>query len=278
MRIDLHTHSTFSDGTLSPRELVRLAVKRSVSALALTDHDTTQGLPDFLSAGEHYGIEVVPGIEISTRHREYSLHVLGYGIRHNSGALENSLEKIQAARKERNHKILAKLQDFDIDISSQDLAGQGIGQIGRPHIARVLVERGVVKTIQEGFVRFLRRGGSAFVEQERPEADKVIAMIKEAGGIAFLAHPGSLDPSMKTLPGLINELKNFGLAGIEAYYPSHSPSTSRFLKKLAGELNLLISGGTDFHGEFGSNTPLGGSAATVTVPPEIWETMKNLLQ
>lgn len=278
MRIDLHTHSNFSDGTLSPPELVRLAARRGVSALALTDHDTTQGLPDFLSAGEHYGLEVIPGIEISTRHREHSLHVLGYGIRHNSGGLEKSLEKIQDARKERNHKILARLQDFDIDISFQDLAEQGVGQIGRPHIARVLVARGVVKTVQEGFVRFLRRGGPAFVEQERPEAEKVIAMIREAGGIAFLAHPGSLDPSLKVLPELVNELKNFGLAGIEAYYPSHSSGTSRFLTKLAGDLNLLISGGTDFHGDFRSNTPLGGSAATVTVPPEVWETLKSRLQ
>ncbi len=278
MFIDLHTHSTFSDGFLSPTELVRLAVHRKLRVLALTDHDTVEGLPEFLSAGRHYGIDVVSGIEISTRHGQHSLHILGYGIRHTSAGLEKSLLWIQEARKQRNDKILAKLQNLGIPISPQELAQQGIGQIGRPHIASILVNKGIVKTAQEGFVRFLRRGGSAFVEQERPEVEKVIAMITDAGGVSFLAHPGTLDPSLKIIPDLVRDLKNLGLQGIEAYYPSHSSTTNKAIRKLAEDLHLLISGGTDFHGDTRSNAPLGGSTGTGRIPAEIWPPLKKHLQ
>lgn len=278
MFIDLHTHSTFSDGSLSPTDLVRLAVRRKLRVLALTDHDTVEGLPEFLAAGTHHGLEVVPGIEISTRHGQHSLHLLGYGIRHTSAGLEKSLLWIQEARRQRNDKILAKLQNLGIRISPQELADRGLGQIGRPHIAGILVEKRIVKTAQEGFVRFLRRGGSAFVEQERPEVEKVIAMIRDAGGVSFLAHPGTLDPSLKIIPGLVKELKDLGLQGIEAYYPSHSATANKAIRRLAEDLHLLISGGTDFHGDSRSGAPLGGSAGTVRIPAEIWPPLKNHLQ
>lgn len=278
MFIDLHTHSTFSDGCLSPTELVRLAVHRKIRVLALTDHDTVQGLPEFLSAGKDHGLEVVPGIEISTYHGEHSLHILGYGICHTSTDLEKSLLWIQEARKLRNDKILAKLQILGIPISPQELADQGIGQIGRPHIASILVKKGIVKTAQECFVRFLRRGGAAFVEQERPEVEKVIAMIRDAGGVSFLAHPGTLDPSLKIIPDLVKNLKDLGLQGIEAYYPSHSSSANNAIRKLATDLHLLISGGTDFHGDTRSTAPLGGSTGTVRIPAEIWPPLKKHLQ
>lgn len=275
--IDLHTHSTCSDGTLSPSELVDHAVERKLAVIALTDHDTVSGLPEALDHARRFDIEVVPGIEISSRCQDTSLHILGYGIDHKNSEFAAFLAKLQKSRYDRNIGILERINTLGIHMELAELTDLAGDQIGRPHFAQLLIKKGIVGSMQDAFTRFLKRGGPAFVEHARPESDEVIEQIRNAGGIAILAHPACTDPSLSLIPTLIKKLRTQGLAGLEAYYPAHSKKTSKALLAIAGENNMLVSGGTDFHGKDRSSTPLGGSVKTVRIPLEIWENISTAL-
>ena len=246
--IDLHIHSTYSDGTLSPVDLVERARTLGLQAIAITDHDTVAGVPEAIASGIRTGIKVIAGIEISAWHRNRSLHILGYGLHHDHPILLAGLKDIQRARKARNMAILDKLNRHGIKIDHNELADLAHDQIGRPHIAQLLIRKGIVRGQDEAFARFLRKGAKAYVARKKFEAILAIKMIREAGGIAVLAHPGSLDPSLRSLPAILQSLQPAGLAGIEVYYPSHSASTITNLRNMAKQRGLLQSGGTDFHG------------------------------
>lgn len=278
MSIDLHTHSNFSDGTMSPSELVILARHRRVSAIALTDHDTMAGVDEALAAGAVLGVEVIPGVEISVswQHREY--HVLGYWADPADGGLAAALEKMQEARNGRNAAILEKLNEIGIAVSGEELHRiSGQGQTGRPHIARMLVERGVVKNMGEAFDRFLRKGEAAYVSRFTYEAVEAVTLIRQAGGLAVLAHPAQNDPELTRLPLVLADLVPAGLDGLEAYYPTHSSKTRKRLRALAVQNNLLLTGGSDYHGDVRPGTSLAGGKNTF-VPPELLEKMKERRQ
>lgn len=275
--IDLHTHSNFSDGTLSPAELIDLARQRGLTALALTDHDTVAGLDDFLAYGADKAIEVIGGIEISAWYGKESLHILGYGLDHNDPELNLALDQLQQARHQRNLKILDKLNSLGIDISYADLEYEENGQVGRPHIARALIRRGITGDFQEAFYRFLRRGGSAYVDSFRIHALDAIRLIAAAGGAPVLAHPAVMDPTLSGLPALLAELRQAGLVGLEVHYPAHSRRQYQDLLRLTAEHRLIATGGTDFHEELRNGVPLGGSCRSGRVPYSCYEELTGYL-
>ncbi len=249
--IDLHVHSNASDGTFAPAEVVRLAKVGGLKAFALTDHDTIAGLAEAVAAGETYGVEVIPGVEVSARFPGGSMHILGLGIDYDNGHLGERLAVLQNARAERNPQIIAKLNDLGIKITLEQVAKiSGHGQMGRPHIARALMESGYVRSIQEAFDLYLRNDGKAYVPKFRFPPPEAIAMIKDVRGVPVLAHPFTLNlGSAFALRNTLTELKAMGLAGIEAIYSEHTPEQEALYLRLAQELDLLVTGGSDFHGD-----------------------------
>ena len=247
--IDLHIHSTFSDGLLKPAEVVDLAESQGLKAIAITDHDTAAGTDEAMQRGNEKKIEVLAGIEISSWHGDTSMHILGYSFKHEDKKFNSRLQLLQDGRESRNIRIIENLNKLGIKVDLGELLHYSeYGQTGRPHIARLLVDKGVTKTIDLAFKYYLRRGAAAYAERFRFSALDAIAMIREAGGIAVLAHPSSLDPTLRSIPLLLKNLRKMGLEGVEVYYPSHSPKAVKALLQMADEMGLLITGGSDFHG------------------------------
>ena len=247
--IDLHIHSTFSDGVLKPAEVVDLAESQGLTAIAITDHDTAAGTDEAMQRGSEKGIEVITGIEISSWHGDTSMHILGYRFKHEDKQFQSRLQLLQDGRETRNVRIIENLNKLGIKVDLSELLHYSeYGQTGRPHIARLLVDKGVTKTIDMAFKHYLGRGAVAYAERFRFSAHEAIAMIREAGGMAVLAHPSSLDPTLRSIPSLLKDLCKMGLEGVEVYYPSHSPKAVKALLKMADEMGLLITGGSDFHG------------------------------
>ena len=249
MCIDLHTHSLYSDGSHSPQELVALGVANQLQCLALTDHDTVEGVAELLQHGQEAGLPVISGVEISTTLRQYVVHILGYGFDPLLPGLKKWLRPLQDGRARRNQTILEKLNTLGIDISEQDLqAVSAAGQTGRPHFAKLLVARGVVPTFEAAFSHYLGRNKPAWAPRFSYNASEAIAMIHQAGGKAVLAHPGMLSSDIRVIAPLVQELARSGLAGVAVYYPSHNKQCRRKLVQLAESEQLLVTGGSDFHG------------------------------
>ena len=247
--VDLHIHSTFSDGVLKPAEIVDLAVRQGLKAISITDHDTSAGIDEARQRAFGKGMEVLTGIEISSWHGETSMHILGYCFRHENKQFNSRLQLLQDGRETRNYRIIDNLNRLGIRVDVSELLHYSeYGQTGRPHIARLLVDKGVTKSVDLAFKHYLRRGAAAYAERFRFSAHDAISMIREAGGIAVLAHPASLDPTLRSIPSLLKDLFKVGLGGVEVYYPSHSPKAVKALLKMAAEMDLLITGGSDFHG------------------------------
>ncbi|MDH3217853.1 MAG: PHP domain-containing protein [Candidatus Krumholzibacteria bacterium] len=271
MRVDLHIHSTFSDGLFTPTELVAAAVKAKLAAISLTDHDSLDGFHEAACAGKENGVEVVPGVELSSQYQGRDLHILGYGVDPDDDAFQEMLRRFRERRHKRGLKIIEKLNVLGITIEPAEvLAKSGKGALGRPHVAAVLLEKGVVSRTGEAFDKYIAEGGPAYVPKYKMTAGEAIEHIHGAGGLAFVAHPGVFLEHMDELQALIDQ----GFDGVEVYHPTHSQTRSEELKKVATRNGLLISGGTDFHGFSGRDVPMGG----VKVPYELWEKMKARIQ
>ncbi|MGB3212593.1 MAG: PHP domain-containing protein [Desulforhopalus sp.] len=275
MSIDLHTHSTSSDGTMSPADLVTYAYKKGLTAIAVTDHDTIAGVDEALATGDNLGIEVVPGIELSVKYFDYNVHLLGYLFDYQDKKLHDALGQLQTGRVERNRKIIAKLNGLGLAIQFKELREiGGAGQNGRPHIAKLMIEKGFVRTMDEAFLKYLGQGRPAYASRYIYRAKEAIALIKDAGGIAVLAHPLQLDKSVGNFPHILHQLCDMGLDGIEVYYPTHSRQFRKQLISLAEEYSLLMTGGSDYHGDIRPGTTLAGGK-NVSVPPELLVRMKE---
>jgi predicted metal-dependent phosphoesterase TrpH len=275
-RIDLHLHTTHSDGSQTPTEVVRLAHEAGVSALAITDHDITTGLPDAIAAGQELGIEIIPGIEISSRHGESELHVLGYFIKWQDAQLNERLITLRESRHRRNPKIIELLQAAGIDITYDEVrAVAGSDSVGRPHIARVLMDKKVVTTAKEAFDRFLAEGKSAYVPRDLPCPEDAIRWIKDAGGLAVLAHPTWVKTVEGTLTDLARQLKEQGLDGVEVHYSTHTPRQTRTYLSLAKQLGLLVTGGSDFHGMTKPDIEVGIGKGSLHVPDHLLPKLKD---
>ncbi len=245
-RADLHTHSTFSDGVLSPTELIALAYRRGVRIMALTDHDTIEGLPEaFATAARYPDLTLIPGVEISTDIPGSEVHVLGHFIDWQDQEFQCRLQQMRQSRLGRARKMVDKLVALGKPVSwdrVQSLASEGA--IGRPHIARALVEAGRVATVNEAFDLYLNRNGPAYVQRERLAPAKVVEMITAANGLPTLAHPRELDG----LEELLSQLKTAGLIGMEVYYQDYSPEEVKRLHAVADRFALIPLGGSDYHG------------------------------
>lgn len=249
-KCDLHTHSTASDGQYTPTQLVKIAKERGLEALALTDHDTTDGLAEAIEAGNRYGLPVIPGIELSAK--EYpTFHILGYGFSPDSTVLQDFCHEMKARRDNRSERLLTFLREKGIELSLSEVAEIAGGNIiGRPHFAQAMVRRGYVSTNREAFDRYLdTEEYHEKVEREKPSVRECIQIIKASGGKVSLAHPYQIGIGDSVLEKLVAELAICGLDAIECYYPKYTLEQQRFYLHLAEKYHLYRTGGSDFHGE-----------------------------
>jgi hypothetical protein len=273
MAYDLHTHTFASDGTGSPAKNVHLAKTAGLTGIAITDHDTTAGLEEALEAGRELGIDVVPGIEISSVANGQDIHVLGYFIPLDDEIFLKRLEELRNARQLRNELILEKLKTLGINITMEEVSRkkkEKTGNLGRPHIAEVLVDKGIVGGIQEAFDIYLGKGGKAYANIPRIHPKEAIDLIRSAGGVPILAHPGLYhdDP-------LVLDLIKSGLAGIEVRHSDHSPEDEQKYRLLAEKYDLIQTAGSDYHGERNGvvfHAPLGSRQC----PDSVVERLRNL--
>lgn len=267
---DLHTHSEFSDGVLAPAALVQAARQAGLKALALTDHDTVQGLAEFVTEGLRQGILAIPGVELSTLYQDLEVHVLGYGCNPEDAALQSALDRFVAARRRRIEQMVGNLRALKVDISfEQVLAVAGKGALGRPHLAEALVRAGQVRNFDEAFEVWIGRRSRAYVEKYRLLPEEAVGLIHGAGGLAVIAHP--LIGRM-SYEGIV-KLLEVGIDGLEIRHPKLYAERGEQLKKLAEERGLLVSGGSDFHGGLRSQAPIGQSV----VPYEYAEAILKAL-
>ncbi len=276
-RIDLHLHTTHSDGSLRPSEVLALAKQADVTTLAVTDHDITTGIPEALAAGSELGIEVIPGVEIScSTDGKGELHILGYGIQWQDPRFNERLSALRASRHRRNPMIIERLRAAGLDITYGEVqALAGTESVGRPHIAQVLMQKKYVASAREAFDRYLAEGRPAYVTRELPTPAEAIGWIREAKGIAVLAHPTWVKESSAGLPLLVSALKDAGLAGVEVHYSTHSRSdTNRYLE-LSRKLDLLVTGGSDFHGLTKPDIAVGTGRGGLKVSPKLLAPLKE---
>ncbi len=275
--IDLHVHSTASDGSLSPLKIIERAKEIGLRAVAITDHDTIEGSAEALGYPPLPSLEILSGIEISAHVPSGTMHILGYLLRLDDSSLRQTLKRVQEARANRNIKIVERLQELGVPIQYDELtAVSGGGQIGRPHIAQVLVHKGAARSVDEAFRRFLRKGGAAYVSRYRLLPGEAIQMILRAGGVPVLSHPFTLDVRGEgDLEGLLVDLKGAGLKGMEVYYPEHGPERTTQYERLARRHGLVMTGGTDFHGEAKPRVQMGIGRGDLRIPYQLVEKLKE---
>lgn len=258
LRIDLHLHTTASDGQLAPSELIQLARVQHLDVIAITDHDTTAGLPEALQAAAGLPV-VIPGIELSAEDAGLDVHLLGYFVNTQDAAFQAQLVHFREDRERRGHQIVSKLAQLGKPVAWERVQAQADGgSVGRPHIARAMVEAGYVETVKEAFDLYLHTGGPAYVARERLTPESAIDLVHHAGGAAVLAHPGLLP----NYAAMVERLVTAGLDGVELNHPKNIPNVRDNLRALAAKHSLITTGGTDYHGP-DSDAPIG----SVTPPP-----------
>ena len=246
--VDLHTHSTFSDGTFTPEALVRRASKRHVSVMSLTDHDTTAGLSRFLAACGKGGIQGITGVELSAE-APYTLHIMGYRIDSAWRRLQEKLERLRENRRKRNALMVEKLVTLGVEISLEEVEAESGGEVvARPHIARVLVKKGFVRDIASAFNKYIGRGAPAYVASSRLSPEECLEAIDEAGGVSVLGHPGLMGLDEDHLFALLERLKDHGLWGLECISGHHGSGEIYYWMKVASRFGLFPTAGSDFHG------------------------------
>lgn len=282
--IDLHIHSTASDGTFSPAEILALAQDLNLAAIAITDHDTINGSKEALSIGVPPSLKFLTGVEISAAPPSSfpysgSLHILGYSIKIDNPLLNKTLAALQEARKNRNPGIIDRLNSMGVAISMDELLNEvGGGQLGRPHIARFMVKKGYVESIKEAFNKYLGKGKPAYLDKYRIDCSKAIEVILGAGGIPVIAHPFLLNPrNIEDIEKLVITLKAMGLKGIEVYYSEHSQDNISKLEDIANRHELLMTGGSDFHGSLKPEIKMGSGRGDLFVPYILYERLMESL-
>ncbi len=273
---DLQLHSTHSDGTDSPRRIVELAHAEGLGAIALTDHDTTTGQAEMRAAGAELGVQIISGVEITCEFGGKSMDMLGYCFDSGAEELQARLTVIQEGRLARNLEIIGKLNALGFDITYQEVAAEADkadGKIvGRPHFATVMIRKGIVLERQEAFDSYLAEGGAAYVQKLAVSPQECVQMLRSAGGLAVLAHPKLIRfPKDIGIRELLTALKAEGLAGLECYYSLHSEEETEFYLNLAREFDLLVTGGSDYHGGTRPEVSVGTGMGNLRVPMECAE-------
>lgn len=278
--IDLHVHSVFSDGTCTPEELVDLAIENDLVAFALTDHDTVEGVEGAMKAAEGRHIQVIPGVELSCEYtispsRKKEIHILGYNLDWNQPELRETLEKVAQERDDRNRKMCENLHRDGYPIDYDSLVNRfGNTIVTRAHFARFLLEQGAIPSIDSAFKKILAQDGPYFVMRKYLTPERGIELIKKAGGLPVLAHPLLYKMSVSELRNLLTKLKGYGLRGIEAMYSRNRGNDEAFVRKLASEYDLFITGGTDFHGSNKPDLEIGCGEGNLRVPVMLLENLK----
>ncbi|MFD0680453.1 MULTISPECIES: PHP domain-containing protein [unclassified Paenibacillus] len=276
---DLHTHTSASDGTQPSSENIRLAVKACLAGIAITDHDTVAGIDEALEAGSQSGITVIPGVEISTVFEGQDIHVLGYWIDHTNTLFLSRLTSLRDVREQRNVMMIERLNELGLQVTMEDVwasletSKKADETIGRPHIADALLKKGYVSSIAEAFERYLGNGAAAYVNPPRIDPFTAVEWILEAGGVPVLAHPGLYD-----LDELIPQLADVGLVGLEVYHSDHSPEQEKHYQSIAEQLGLIMTGGSDFHGERGGvvfHAPVGARKVEMSVVKQLAEAKRT---
>lgn len=275
-RIDLHVHSTESDGTLTPQELVFAAKEAGLAAFAMTDHDTCSGIAKASRLAGELGIELIPGIELSTDYQGKEIHIVGLYIDPQNRLLTEKTVEYQECRRTRNARMVQALQQEGLTITMEALQQENPDcVITRANIARFLFEHGQIRSVKEAFDRYIGDHCKCYVGRFKVDARDAIALIHAAGGVAILAHPLLYGLGAASLQKLILELKDSGLDGLEAIYSTYSPNDEKQMKKIAAENNLLISGGSDFHGSNKPDIRLGFGRGKLYVPYSVLTAIKD---
>lgn len=275
--VDLHSHSTASDGTFAPADVARLAKESGLVAFALTDHDTIAGLAEASAAAKELGVEFLPGIEISCEvPRPATMHMLGYGVDVNSPSLVELTNQLQSGRDDRNPRIIKKLNELNVAISMEEIEAEAGGDVvGRPHIAAVLLRKGYISSIKQAFDKYLGQGAPAYFDRDRPTPKRGIELIRQSGGLPFLAHPVQLRPENDAqLERTVKDLVDLGLAGMEVIHSDHDAALFEKYSLLADRYGLLKSGGSDFHGTNKKDIQLG-TARGRRIPRDFYDRIRE---
>ncbi len=273
--IDLHTHSTCSDGSMSPRELVRHAANKGLAAIALSDHDSVSGVKDAMDEGKKVGVEVVPAIELSVQ-SETETHILGYYIDIDHPLLKEALDSVMDARNRRTLNTCQKLNDLGFNVTMEEaysIAPSGL--IGRAHFARIMMEKGYISSVKEGFDKWLGVGKPAYDGSQALTARQAVELIKNIGGYSYVAHPHLIRISDDELRVFLTDLKKYGLCGIEGYYNDYTPEMQEKFQSMAKELGLKISGGTDFHAKMKPHIEIGIGQGNMKIPYSVLENIRE---
>lgn len=274
--VDLHVHSSASDGTFSPEELMEEAKKAGLSAMALTDHDTTAGIKAAQVAADRLGIELIPGVELSTEYEGKEIHVVGLAINIDNSSMQEHMQNFRESRDNRNGKMLANLRAEGFEITEEELKDRyPDAVITRAHIARYLADTKQIPEMKVAFDRYIGDDGICYVPRPKVTPMDAVDMIVEAGGIPILAHPVLYHMEKTKLRKMITEMKAHGLIGLEAIYSENLPGDEQTYKMLAREEGLLISGGSDFHGTNKPQIKLGTGRGSLYIPYEVWEKLKE---
>lgn len=276
-QIDLHVHSNCSDGTLTPTELVKLAIKKQLKAFALTDHDTTEGIEEAIGAAATLSphLEIIPGIELSTAYLGKDIHIVGLGIDKDNLYFQDELTRFQNARYLRNLKMIEKLQEMDIDITEQsmlDAFGETVWT--RAHFGRYLQDHGYVSNLWDAFPKYIGDNAPCFVPREKVTPFQAIQLIHDGGGVAILAHPLAYRFTTEALDTLVSKLTRAGLNGIEAVYSMNRYGDEQRMRLLAKKYGLKLSGGSDFHGSNKPNIQLGTGKGNVNLSYDVWKALR----
>lgn len=278
--IDLHVHSCFSDGTCTPEELVDLALDAGLKAIALTDHDTVAGVAEAIRCGREKGLPVIPGVELSCEYtvrpgRKKEIHILGYNLDYTQPELCDTLQKAAAERDQRNRKMCKNLNDAGFPITYETLMARFPNTIvTRAHFARFLYEQGAIGSIDAGFRKILAQDGPYYVMRKYLTPESGIRLIQKAGGVPVLAHPLLYKLSVSEIRNLLTGLKRFGLRGIEAMYSRNRGNDEAFVRKLAKEYGLFITGGSDFHGSNKPDLSIGTGTGNMQIPATLLENLQ----
>lgn len=269
--IDLHTHTTFSDGSRTPTQVVEEAATLGLSAVAITDHDTVDGLEEALEAGERLGIEVVPGVELNLEHDRVTMDMLGYFLAGMPTAeLREELAELREYRTERNRRMLERLAELGLPLDESALeAAAENGAVGRPHIGEAMMRRGYVSSISEAFELYLRRGAPAWVDRRRLALGHALKLLRASGALPVLAHPGIIRTDPAGLKRIVRDAAREGMAGIECYYPLHDEETVARCLGIARKYALVPTGGSDYHGTVKPKARLGVGSGGDPVPDHV---------
>lgn len=273
--IDLHTHSTVSDGTEAPEKVVEAAAGAHLSALALTDHDRLDGVAAARRRATTLGLELVAGCEISCQH-EGTFHLLAYFVEPGDGPLQDELVRLQQARDTRNRRMAERLAELGLPVTYEEIEEEAGGMgAGRPHIAAILMRKGVVGSVQEAFDTWLAKGRPAYMDKERLSPAAAISLTRQSGGVPVIAHPLSLGVPEPALAGAIGELASLGLAGVEAIYGRYTTEERQALAGIAGDLGLVVTGGSDFHGSYKPDLSVGTGLGDLAVPDSALDSLRE---